>query len=140
MTRTEIIEQMEAMLNGDNELLYEVTMECDIDIYAQYRYYNMSDLNAFYSTEGKTILDILSDMELMNYADNYFYIDEVYGYTSFDYLSAYINKVASYIDVNDVIDYIESYGGDFKWISNDFDELAQALYYEEYNKDEDEDI
>ena len=139
MTRETIIKQMESMLNEDNELLFEVTMNCDINIYEQYRYYNMCELEEFYNPEGKSILDILSDMELMNYADNYFYIDEVYGYTSFDCLSAYIEKVASYIDVGDVIDYIERYGGDFKYISSDFDELAQALYCEEYDNDEDED-
>ena len=137
MTREQIIEQMIGMLQ-DNELLYDVTMECDIDIYAQYRYYNMNDLGEFYNPEGKSILDILSDMELMNYSDNYFYIDEVYGYTSFDYLSGYIEKVAGYIDIDDIINYIESRGGDFKYISNDFDELAHMLYYEEYDKDEDE--
>lgn len=138
MTREAIIKQMEAMLNGDNELLYDVTMNCNIDIYEQYRYYNMSALEEFYNPEEKSILDILSDMELMNYADNYFYIDEVYGYTSFDYLSGYIEKVAGYIDVDDVIDYIERYGGDFKYISSDFDELAQALYCEEYDNDEED--
>lgn len=134
MTREAIIKQMETMLNEDNELLFDVTMECNIDIYEQYRYYNMSELDEFYSTEGKSILDILSDMELMNYTDNYFYIDEIYGYTSFSYLSEYIEKVVSYIDVGDIIDYIESYGGDFKYISNDFDELAQALYYGDYDE------
>jgi hypothetical protein len=138
MTRDAIIEKMEGMLNGDNELLYDVTMECDIDIYRQYRYYNMNEIEEFYSTEGRSILQILSDMELMNYSDNYFYIDEVYGYTSFDYLSGYIEKVASYIDIDDVINHIESYGGDFNYISSDFDELAQALYCGEY-EDEDED-
>ena len=138
MTRNAIIEKMESMLNGDNELLFDVTMNCNIDIYEQYRYYNMNELEELYNPEGKTILEILSDMELMNYADNYFYIDEVYGYTSFDYLSGYIEKVASYIDIDDVIDYIESYGGDFRYISSDFDELAQALYREDYDEDEDE--
>lgn len=134
MTRETIIEKMEAMLNGDNELLYDVTMNCNIDIYEQYRYYNMSELDIFYSTEGKSIFDILDDMELMHYSDNYFYIDEVYGYTSFDYLSAYIEKVAGYIDIDDIIDYIESYGGDFRYISSDFDELAQMLYYGDYDE------
>lgn len=138
MTREMIIEQMKSMLNGDDELLYDVTMECDIYIYAQYRYYNMSELEEFYNPEGKSILNILSDMELMNYADNYFYIDEVYGYTSFDYLSGYIEKVAGYIDIDDIIDYIKSRGGDFRYISNDFDELAQALYCEEYDNDDEE--
>jgi hypothetical protein len=137
MTRNEIIEKMESMLNSDNEFLYNVTMQCDIDIYAQYRYYNMNEIEEFYSTEGKSILDILDDMQLMNYSDNYFYIDEVYGYTSFDYLSGYIEKVAGYIDIDDVINHIESYGGDFNYISSDFDELAQALYNGEY-EDEDE--
>jgi hypothetical protein len=138
MTRNEIIEKMEAMLNSDNEFLYNVTMECEIPIYEQYRYYHMGELEEFYSTEGKSILHILSDMELMNYSDNYFYIDEVYGYTSFDYLSGYIEKVASYIETDAIIDYIESHGGDFKHISNDFDELAYTLYREEYDEDEDE--
>jgi hypothetical protein len=78
-------------------------------------------------------------MELMNYSDNYFYIDEVYGFTSFDYLSGYIEKVASYIETDAIINYIESYGGDFNYISSDFDELAQALYCGEYDEDEDED-
>lgn len=138
MTRNAIIEKMEAMLNSDNGFLYDVTMECDIPIYEQYRYYHMGELEEFYSTEGKSILHILSDMELMNYSDNYFYIDEVYGYTSFDYLSGYIEKVASYIDIDAIIDYIESRGGDFEYISSDFDELAQALYYEDYDENEGE--
>jgi hypothetical protein len=138
MKREAIIEKMESMLNSDNEFLYDVTMECDIDIYRQYRYYNMNEIEEFYSTEGRSILQILSDMSLMNYSDNYFYIDEVYGYTSFDYLSGYIEKVASYIDIDDVIDHIESYGGDFNYISSDFDELAQMLYCEEYDEEEEE--
>jgi hypothetical protein len=138
MTREETIETMRAMLNSDNEFLYDVTMECDIDIYRQYRYYNMNEIEEFYSTEGKSIIDILNDMQLMNYSDNYFYIDEVYGYTSFDYLSGYIEKVASYIDIDDVINHIESYGGDFNYISSDFDELAQMLYCEEYDEEEEE--
>ena len=137
MTRNEIIKKMEIMLEECNELLYYVTMECDIDLYEELKYYDMSQLEDFYNTEGKSILDILNDMKLMKYSDRYFYINEVDGYTSFSNLSDYIDRVASYINIDDVINYIESFGGNFKYISDDFNELATNLYYEDYDDNED---